>query len=296
MYDDTLPLNSDAETMIFTEALARDASYVLIGTTDIGIEEFNTPDGIACIPADGALGALFVRQSLPIRFVSRCVDICISSLALLVFMPVMLLIALIIRLDSPGPVLFFQKRVARSRFISGRELMADPSFQVLSGNVDPERNYWVPRTFHFLKFRTMYADARIRFPHLYDYRMTSEQIERFQFKVENDPRVSRAGRWLRASTLDELPNFWNVLTGEMRLAGPRPEIPEMLPNYRPEQMAKFTVKPGVSGLAQINGRGRLTFQKTVSYDLEYIRTRSFLMDLSIIAKTLLKVFKRNGAF
>jgi lipopolysaccharide/colanic/teichoic acid biosynthesis glycosyltransferase len=180
--------------------------------------------------------------------------------------------------------------------MSGAELLICPLFRVISGEVEPDRMYWVPSTFRFVKFRTMYADARRRFPELYNYAMTPYQVEQFQFKVERDPRVTRAGKWLRISTLDELPNFICVLTGEMRLAGPRPEIPEMLPNYRPEQMAKFTVKPGVSGLAQIKGRGRLSFQRTVSYDLEYVRTRSFALDLKIMLSTLFKVFKRHGAF
>lgn len=296
MYNDSIAVTHDAESMIFAEALARDASYVVLRVADGKATDFNPPGYVVCIPADGELGALFVRQSLPVRCLSRCVDIIISSLALIASLPVILLIALIIRLDSPGPILFFQRRLARSRFICGGELLADPSFEVLRGKIDPERYYWMPRTFRFVKFRTMIPDAKERFPQLYDYSMTRQQIESFRFKVEQDPRVSRVGRWLRPSTLDELPNFWNVLTGEMRLIGPRPEIPEMLANYLPEQMAKFTVKPGVSGLAQINGRGRLSFLRTVSYDLEYVRTRSFIMDLNIIWKTLLRVFMRHGAF
>ncbi len=276
--------------------ISSDPAILVLRATDQGMKKFNTPGDIFCIPADGVDSSPFVRQRLPVRILSRAIDVTVGIFALVASLPIMLAVALIVRLDSPGPVVFRQRRLGRSRLISGRELLNDPDFRIVSGTVRADRNYWVPKTFHFVKFRTMYADARERFPHLYDYAMTSEQTQFFHFKVEQDPRVTRAGRWLRESTLDELPNFINVLAGDMRLVGPRPEIPEMLPNYRPDQMAKFSVKPGVSGLAQINGRGRLPFQRTVSYDLQYVASRSMAMDVEIMLKTIVKVVKRHGAF
>jgi lipopolysaccharide/colanic/teichoic acid biosynthesis glycosyltransferase len=114
------------------------------------------------------------------------------------------------------------------------------------------------KPFRFVKFRTLYADARQRFPKLYSYQYTAEELEQLKFKVEDDPRVTPQGRWMRRSTLDELPNFWNVLTGDMALVGPRPEIPEMLRYYHGDMLLKFTVRPGITGMAQIsgcNGRG-----------------------------------------
>jgi lipopolysaccharide/colanic/teichoic acid biosynthesis glycosyltransferase len=108
--------------------------------------------------------------------------------------------------------------------------------------------------------------------------------------------VTPQGHWLRKSTLDELPNFWNVLTGRMALVGPRPEIPEMLPYYGGDMLLKFTVRPGITGLAQISGRGRLGFHETVALDVEYVRRRSLTLDLKIILLTIQKIVTRDGAF
>jgi lipopolysaccharide/colanic/teichoic acid biosynthesis glycosyltransferase len=108
--------------------------------------------------------------------------------------------------------------------------------------------------------------------------------------------VTPQGVWMRKSTLDELPNFWNVLTGDMALVGPRPEIPEMLPYYDQEMRLKFTVRPGITGLAQISGRGRLGFYETVQLDNEYVRNHSFLLDAKILVLTLIKIVTRDGAF
>ena len=171
------------------------------------------------------------------------------------------------RLDTPGPLLFFQPRMGAGT-----------------------------RPFRFVKFRTLYADARSRFPELYAYKYTPLELAELKFKVENDPRVTPQGRWLRKSSLDELPNFWNVLTGEMALVGPRPEIPEMLPYYEGEMLTKFDVRPGVTGLAQVSGRGRLGFHDTVALDVEYVRNRSFAYDMRILFKTVWMILKRDGAF
>ena len=179
----------------------------------------------------------------------------------------MLMTALIIRLGTPGRALFFQKRVG----IDGK-------------------------LFDFVKFRTLYADAKTRFPKLYRYKYTEEELRGLKFKVSHDPRVTPQGQWLRKSTLDELPNFWNVLTGDMALVGPRPEIPEMLPYYDDEMLMKFTVRPGITGIAQISGRGRLGFYETVAMDVEYVKQRTFWFDIKIMAVTVRKIIMREGAF
>lgn len=204
-----------------------------------------------------------VAPSFPVRLF----EIGFSLIVLVLTAPVMLIIALIIRLDGPGPVLFFQQRLGKGG-----------------------------KLFTFVKFRTLYADARQRFPELYTYEYNSEQLAEMTFKINDDPRVTRCGVWLRKSSLDELPNFWNVLTGEMALVGPRPEIPEMLRYYHGEMLLKFSVRPGVTGPAQISGRGRLKFTDTVEYDVEYVRRRSFRYDLKVLIKTLQKVVIQDGAF
>lgn len=199
--------------------------------------------------------------------VKRVLEMTLAAVALVVTTPLMLIVAIIIRLDSPGPALFRQKRVGRNG-----------------------------RLFTFYKFRTLYANARWRFPELYAYKYMPEEIRHLRFKREEDPRVTRAGRWLRKSTLDELPNFWNLLKGDLAIVGPRPEIPEMLPYYTEEQMIKFSVRPGITGLAQTNGRGKLSFQDTLSYDVLYVKSKSFWVDAKIVLRTVQLLLKFDGAF
>ena len=202
-------------------------------------------------------------RSLPRRWLESA----LAAAALFVALPVMLMVAIAIRLDSPGPVLFRQKRVGRSG-----------------------------RLFNFVKFRTMYHDARQRFPGLYAYQYTPAEIDALLFKVPYDPRVTRIGDWLRRSTLDELPNFWNVVTGDMALVGPRPEIPEMLPYYADGHLIKFSVPPGITGLAQISGRGRLKFMETAQLDADYAAQRSVRLDARILARTISLILRQDGAF
>ena len=226
----------------------------------------------------------------------RCFEIIVSLIGLAIGVPIMLVEALAIRLDSPGPALFRQPRVARSDMILGRELAGRSDLLPPEGGFDPDRLYYVMRLFPFVKFRTMYHDAKIRFPELYAYKYDPADFRSRYFKNEDDPRVTRLGRKLRRLTLDELPNLWCVLRGDMRLVGPRPELPEIPQYYTPDEMYKFACKPGITGLAQINGRGLLSWGETLAWDLEYVRTRTIALDLKIIALTLWYVVVRRGAF
>jgi lipopolysaccharide/colanic/teichoic acid biosynthesis glycosyltransferase len=276
--------------------LLADKPYTDVDDEVEGVESRVADGRVFCIPAEEGYGSSLSFWQIIARICYRLTEVAVSFIALVVSLPVMLIVALIVKLDSPGPPLFFQRRLSRSRLVRGRKLMGNSRFVILDPHFSPEKKYWVPKAFWFVKLRTMYADARARFPHLYDYNFTEEQIEHIRFKMEDDPRITKVGKWLRSSTLDELPNFWNVLTGDMRLVGPRPEIPEMLVNYKAEQMRKFTVKPGITGLPQINGRGRLSFQKTVSYDLEYVDSKSVLLDLKILLMTVWRIVTKHGAF
>ncbi|HLI84349.1 MAG TPA: sugar transferase [Bryobacteraceae bacterium] len=197
----------------------------------------------------------------------RAFEICVAAVALLVSSPIILALAIIVRRGTPGPALFWQERLGIGR-----------------------------KPFRFVKFRTLHNDARQRFPELYAYRYSSEDLRNLKFKLVNDPRVTPQGRWMRKSTLDELPNFWNVLRGEMALVGPRPEIPEMLPYYTGEMLLKFSVRPGLTGLAQIAGRGHLDFHETVRLDVEYVKRRSPVLDLKIMVMTVYKAITQEGAF
>ena len=197
----------------------------------------------------------------------RTLDLTVSIVALILSFPIILLLAALVRLDSPGPMFFRQVRVGQNG-----------------------------RAFTLYKFRTMYVDARQRFPELYAYKYSDDEIKTMYFKVLRDPRLTRFGQHLRKTSLDELPNLINVLRGEISLVGPRPEIPEMLPYYEPDELVKFSVKPGVTGLAQVTGRSVLRFKQTNAADVEYCRRRSFWFDLSILVRTIRTVFLRVGAF
>lgn len=242
------------------------------------------------------------------RVVRRAMDISVSLAVLVLTLPLMLLIGILIQLDSPGPALFWQTRMtkdrrsrmrAQSRSIGQGAPVLSQEGSVTSDaqqiDLQPPRIYMVGRPFKFVKFRTMYVDARERFPELYAYRYSDEEIKQIKFKVTDDPRVTRIGQFLRPTSLDELPNFWNVLIGDMTLVGPRPEIPEMSPYYSPRQLRKFTVLAGITGPSQISGRGDLTFQETGNLDAEYVMQRTLKSDIAILWKTLVAVFKGKDA-
>lgn len=222
------------------------------------------------------------------RAMRRSFDVVVSLVALVISAPIMLVIAIIVRRDSPGPALFRQTRMTCDRR-GGMRLTE-------VGNEDERRReLCAGRPFTFMKFRTMYVDARERFPELYAYQYSDDEIQTVKFKVDDDPRVTRVGRWLRKTSLDELPNFWNVLTGDMTLCGPRPEIPEMSPYYTAQQLKKFQVTAGLTGPAQVGGRGDLTFQETADIDADYAVSRSIKGDLKILWQTFLAVIKARGA-
>jgi anaerobic magnesium-protoporphyrin IX monomethyl ester cyclase len=224
------------------------------------------------------------------RAVIRAMDIVLSLAALVLTFPLMVIIGVIIRLNSRGPCLFRQTRIGMDRRTQHRS----------ADNVNWQQNRRETnlggRPFTFLKFRTMHTDARERYPELYEYNYSSDEIETLVFKIAEDPRLTGFGKHLRMTTLDELPNFINVLKGDMTLVGPRPDIPEMAQYYQPWQRRKTRVKPGITGLAQINGRGLLSFQQTLKCDVEYVDNRSLWMDLKIIAKTITVVVQRIGSY
>ena len=152
------------------------------------------------------------------------------------------------------------------------------------------------RDFIFCKFRTMYADAASRCPNLYDYRQLITSGGATPLKHPVDPRLTRVGRWLRTTSLDELPNLLNVVRGEMSLVGPRPEIPELLELYSVRQQNVFRVKPGLTGLPQVSGRNRLTVAETIELDLKYAQTAGLRTDLKILAMTMVAIWGGRDAY
>jgi lipopolysaccharide/colanic/teichoic acid biosynthesis glycosyltransferase len=268
-------------------ALSRDR--ISAPTTSTGTDP--SPGKVHAVPANEP-----AASNGPAAVAYRIFECVLALTALVVGLPLMLIAAVLIRCDSPGPVLFFHRRPARSAVVLGRDLVSRSDLCPPPGGFEPDKLYLVPSYFTLIKLRTMYGDAKRRFPEFYAYDFRAD-VFRQQFPtIRDDPRVTRVGRVLRKLSIDELPNFWSVLVGDMRLVGPRPEAPEVLRYYSPEEMYKFVCKPGITGLAQINGRGFLNWGETLAWDLEYVRTRGHVLDLKILLLTLKRVIARDGAF
>jgi lipopolysaccharide/colanic/teichoic acid biosynthesis glycosyltransferase len=230
----------------------------------------------------------FYSDGMGYMILKRMLDIAVSIVVLTLLAPLVVVIAVLVKRDSRGPVLFRHLRVG----LSGRK-------------------------FILYKFRTMYSDAKDRFPELYAYSYSEEELRSLPIKIlvgnkrdpnefngaveinsqlVNDPRVTPMGRLLRQTSLDELPNFINVLKGDMHLVGPRPDIAENIEYYSARHLKKLDVRPGITGLAQISGRGKLSFHQTNEYDVEYVNHRSLLLDLKIILRTIVVMIRGEGAF
>jgi len=219
-------------------------------------------------------------------FTKRAIDITFSMIALIILFPFMLLVALLIRLDSPGPVIFTQKRITTNR------KKVNGAYQ------------WERAEFSFYKFRTMKHNADCTLHKTYvkaliehddqklsDINKTDTKIK----KLTNDPRVTRLGHILRRSSIDELPQFWNVLKGDMSLVGPRPAIPYEMDYYKPWYFRRFETKPGLTGLWQVVARCSIDFDGMVKLDIEYLERQSLFEDLKIIFKTPVAIFLHRGA-
>jgi lipopolysaccharide/colanic/teichoic acid biosynthesis glycosyltransferase len=204
----------------------------------------------------------------------RVLDVCVALVVLVVFAPLWLAIALAVRLSSPGPVLF------RRDDVVGKD----------------------GRTFTIFKFRTMY-DQCDQTPHLQALARfvageasTVGEDRAAVFKVVNDERVTSVGRWLRRSGLDEIPQFLNVLRGEMSIVGPRPSIETECAAYTDQQRRRLSVRPGITGLYQTTARGRAPLSEMIRIDLEYIDRRSLWLDVTIMVRTVPVMLTGRGSF
>jgi exopolysaccharide biosynthesis polyprenyl glycosylphosphotransferase len=197
------------------------------------------------------------------RMVKRIFDLVVGGVAAIFALPVAIVFAVLVKLDSPGPAIYRQQRVGENG-----------------------------KLFWMYKFRTMVEDADARLPEVV------EELEdgRVEFKRPDDPRVTRLGRFLRRTSLDELPQLLNVLKGEMSLVGPRPELPWLVDRYAPWQLKRFAVPQGMTGWWQVNGRSTKHMHLSTEDDLYYIQNYSLLLDLLILWKTVGAVLKRKGAY
>ena len=205
---------------------------------------------------------LFREQMLMQLLVKRLIDASVSLAALIVLLPLMLLVALIIKLTSPGPVFFVQNRVGMNQ-----------------------------RQFRLYKFRSMVVDAEKR---KLDLQHLNER-DGPAFKIENDPRTTAIGRFIRKMSIDELPQLFNVLSGEMSLVGPRPPLPDEVKRYEWLFRKRLSVKPGITCIWQISGRNSVSFEDWMEMDHEYIENWSLMLDLKILFKTIPAVLLSKGA-
>ncbi len=209
------------------------------------------------------IGIQETRISRGQRALKRAIDVALSLVAAVFLAPLLALIALLIKLDSPGPVLFRQLRVGQGG-----------------------RRFWC------YKFRSMREGADQEREQLSDLNEADGPL----FKIRDDPRRTRVGRWLRRTSLDELPQIYNVLRGEMSLVGPRPPIPNEVEQYEPWQMRRLEVPPGITGLWQVSGRSDLTFDEMCLLDIYYIENWTPALDVKIILRTVPKVLTGYGAY
>jgi exopolysaccharide biosynthesis polyprenyl glycosylphosphotransferase len=234
------------------------APVLHLSAADDVVEEVPATDDRVGLVGVGLTGAKTWQLIL-----KRAMDIAGSSLILVVLAPVFLLAAIAVLVSSPGPIFFVQERIGRGG-----------------------------RPFSMYKFRSMRKDAE----------ETRDQHERSNersgpiFKIRKDPRITRVGRLLRKLSIDELPQLINVLRGEMSLVGPRPPLPGEFRRYRPREMERLSVTPGMTCIWQVSGRSEIDFSEWVDLDLEYIRTWSLRLDLKLLLLTIPAVISGRGAY
>ncbi len=199
--------------------------------------------------------------------VKRVFDIVVGGLLLIAASPLFIIISILVKLTSRGPVLYRQTRLGKGG-----------------------------KPFKVYKFRTMVANADNYLREWLSKDPTLRQEFEEYFKLKNDPRVTAVGRVLRKASLDELPQLINVLKGDMHLVGPRPIVREEVRYYEPYEDVLFSVKPGVTGLWQVSGRSNLPYSERVKIDISYIRRRNFLLDIFILIKTFKIIFTGHGAY
>ncbi|MFP1677312.1 WecB/TagA/CpsF family glycosyltransferase [Alloalcanivorax sp. C16-2] len=204
------------------------------------------------------------RRLRLVRAAKRSLDILVSALAILMLSPLLLMVVTAIRLESPGPVFFKQCRVGKDG-----------------------------RPFNMWKLRSMYTDAEQR---LAELRAVNEMQGGVLFKMKRDPRITRVGRLIRKASIDELPQLWNVLKGDMALVGPRPALPQEVDQYSLDHRQRLAARPGITCIWQVSGRSDIPFQQQVHLDMEYIHDQGFWTDVMLLVKTVPAVLLARGAY
>lgn len=245
---------------------------------EIGFHTVNASNLGALYPAIGSRAIYY--------FLKRIMDILLAGSLLLLLLPFMLLIALAIYIYSPGPLFFVQERVGARRIRLGSAY------------------YWRRENFPFYKFRTMKVNVDSALHKSYVQALIQNDQQKMSEiqggettvrKLLNDPRITKPGRFLRRFSLDELPQLWNVLRGDMSMIGPRPAIPYELEVYKPWHFRRLEAQSGISGLQQVTARCVADFDEQIKLDIDYVTHQSIWLDLKIALKTPLAIVSSRGA-
>jgi exopolysaccharide biosynthesis polyprenyl glycosylphosphotransferase len=268
---DELAAEASEFVLAFAPDDAQHAALAIQRLINEGLDFCVMPESLGCvfpllrrlgwdeIPVLSTRGGL--RHSLAAAL-KRVADVCVAALTLILLLPLLALVALLIRVESPGPAIFTQQRVGKNG-----------------------------RSFRIYKFRTMVVGAQATQAEM---TLRCSADPRF-IKIECDPRVTRLGRILRMTSIDELPQLWNVIRGQMSLVGPRPSQPSEVEHYEPDHFTRLLVKPGVTGMWQVSGRSDLCFEDAMALDSVYVRERGILLDIKIMLKTVMVVLRCRGA-
>lgn len=202
------------------------------------------------------------KESAIYNISKRALDIIASTLGLIILSPILLIVAILIKLESKGPAIFSQKRIGLNK-----------------------------KEFKMYKFRSMVQNAE----ELKEKLAKKNEMSGPMFKMKNDPRVTKVGKFIRKTSIDELPQLINVLKGEMSLVGPRPSLPKEVLKFEPWMLKRLSVKPGLTCYWQVSGRNNIDFENWMKLDLQYVNDRSFWLDLKLILKTVTVLFGDKNA-
>ncbi|MBM3315321.1 hypothetical protein FJY71_05710, partial [candidate division WOR-3 bacterium] len=250
---------SDVRTEYLVSRLAQEYFVDFVGVRSFSMAAYLLgphPRHVSSYALDGAA-----------RRLKRVIDLLVTGALLLLLSPLLLVSALLVKLTSPGPVFYKHRRLGRNM-----------------------------RSFRLYKFRTMYRDADRRLHDILESDPARREEYEQSFKLKDDPRVTPVGRFLRRFSVDELPQFLNVIAGRMSLVGPRPIVEKEIDYYKDYSLLLFRVPPGVTGLWQVSGRTDTTYQQRVELDTRYVREWTLLMDIGIIFRTVPAVLGRRGAY
>ena len=210
------------------------------------------------------MGEIIEEENISVFYeaAKRVMDIILSFIGLVLLSPILLLVSLFIKIDSKGPIFFKQKRIG----INGTE-------------------------FEMFKFRSMVVNAEELKAKLEEKNEMSGPM----FKIADDPRITKVGRFIRKTSIDELPQLWNVIKGDMSLVGPRPSLPREVAQFEPWMRKRFEVKPGLTCFWQVGGRNNIDFEDWMKLDIKYVKERSLLLDAKLIFKTFFVLFGDENA-